>query len=233
MCLAALALAFAYGGAPEARSRPGLWVLAGLLLGIVILSRPLYAGLLGAVAFAVPPERRRAGLTALAAGSAALILAATLGNLASRGNWTSYGGQRQSFYSHTGFPEVDPAAGDWTAKIAERRQRRLGEGGDPPPRVRSAADRLERPAITWSDGTSGSSPISCRSCSGSWRSAAVRGDGRCSLAVAFAAVCLFCLRPFNFYGGGGAIANRYFLPIYPASGSSRRGPFAGPPPRPS
>ncbi|HEY4590718.1 MAG TPA: hypothetical protein VII86_15935, partial [Thermoanaerobaculia bacterium] len=28
--------------------------------------------------------------------------------------------------------------------------------------------------------------------------------------------CFLLTRPFNFYGGGGAIANRYFLPLYPA-----------------
>lgn len=36
------------------------------------------------------------------------------------------------------------------------------------------------------------------------------------LAVAVAAGAFLLARPFNFYGGGGAIANRYFLPLYPA-----------------
>ena len=45
-----------------------------------------------------------------------------------------------------------------------------------------------------------------------------RGEGRWALPLAalFAAALLFWVRPFNFYGGGGAIANRYFLPAYPA-----------------
>ena len=35
-------------------------------------------------------------------------------------------------------------------------------------------------------------------------------------AVALSSAAFFYLRPFNFYGGGGAVANRYFLPLYPA-----------------
>lgn len=215
MCLAALALAFAYGGAPEARLRPGRWVVVGLLLGIVILSRPLYAGLLAAAALAVPRERRRAGLGALAAGSAALILAATLANLASRGNWTSYGGQRQSFYSHTGFPEVDPAAGDWTSKLAEHgtdawvKEETLRLGFDPRQTAWNVLYYLVGRHV-------GLLPYFLPLLLGLL--AFRPGEGRWALllAVAFAALCLFYLRPFNFYGGGGAIANRYFLPIYPA-----------------
>ena len=36
------------------------------------------------------------------------------------------------------------------------------------------------------------------------------------LATLVACAGLLIARPFNFYGGGGAIANRYFLPLYPA-----------------
>jgi len=43
-----------------------------------------------------------------------------------------------------------------------------------------------------------------------------RGRWALPLAVAVAVLGFFVLRPFNFYGGGGAIANRYFLPLYPA-----------------
>jgi hypothetical protein len=35
-------------------------------------------------------------------------------------------------------------------------------------------------------------------------------------AVAAALACFLYVRPFNFYGGGAALANRYFLPLYPA-----------------
>jgi hypothetical protein len=45
-----------------------------------------------------------------------------------------------------------------------------------------------------------------------------RGEGRGALILAALAAmaCFLLTRPFNFYGGGGAIANRYFLPVYPA-----------------
>jgi len=43
-----------------------------------------------------------------------------------------------------------------------------------------------------------------------------RGRWALPLAVLAAAAVLFWIRPFNFWGGGGAIANRYFLPLYPA-----------------
>jgi hypothetical protein len=45
-----------------------------------------------------------------------------------------------------------------------------------------------------------------------------RGRGRWALvaAVAATAALFFLVRPYNFYGGGGALANRYLLPVYPA-----------------
>ena len=36
------------------------------------------------------------------------------------------------------------------------------------------------------------------------------------VATAIAIVGFLLLRPFNFYGGEGSLANRYFLPLYPA-----------------
>jgi len=36
------------------------------------------------------------------------------------------------------------------------------------------------------------------------------------VAVALSVAGFFLYRPFNIYGGGGAIANRYFMPLFPA-----------------
>lgn len=215
MCLAALALAFAYGGAPEVRSRPGRWLLAGILLGIVILSRPLYAGLLLPAALAIPPGRRKGALSALAIGSAGLMLAAALANVATRGTWSSYGGDRQSFYSYTGFPEVDPAAGDFGRQVAERgdhswvKPETLQMGFDPRQTGWNVVYYLAGRHV-------GLLPYFLPLVLGLL--AFRPGEGRWALllAVAAAAAALFWLRPFNFYGGGGALANRYFLPLYPA-----------------
>ncbi len=43
-----------------------------------------------------------------------------------------------------------------------------------------------------------------------------RGRWALLLAAAVAAACFIYVRPFNFYGGGGSMANRYILPVYPA-----------------
>ncbi|MFL6291312.1 MAG: hypothetical protein ACJ759_10495, partial [Thermoanaerobaculia bacterium] len=73
MCLVAIALSLVYGR--------GRWAVAGALLGIVLLSRPLYAGLLLPAWIAASAEWRKR----LAVGAAALVLIATLASLATRG----------------------------------------------------------------------------------------------------------------------------------------------------
>jgi hypothetical protein len=55
-----------------------------------------------------------------------------------------------------------------------------------------------------------------------------RGRWLLPIAVLLAAACFLLVRPFNFYGGGGAIANRYFLPLYPALWFLAVRPPAGP-----
>lgn len=201
MCLVAIALALVYGS--------GRWAAAGALLGIVLLSRPLYAGLLLPAWLAAPVESRKK----LAAGAAALVVIATLANLAVRGTWTSYGGDRRSFYAWTGFPAID--AVDWAAQIAERgthswvKEETLNMGLDPRQASWNAVYYLAGRHV-------GILPYFFPLVLGflAWR----RGEGRWALvaAVLLAAAVLFWLRPFNFYGGGGSMANRYFLPLYPA-----------------
>jgi hypothetical protein len=210
MCLVAIALALVYGGAP----RTGRWIAIGVLLGIVIVSRPLYAGLVLPAALAVLPERRRVWIS-LALGLAGFALLAAGVSFAARGTWTSYGGDRQSFYSYTGFPEVDAAAGQWGEQIAERgthswvKEETLEMGFD----LRGTAWNVLYYLVGRHVGLL---PYFLPLVLGflAFRS----GEGRWALlfAVAVAAAALFWLRPFNFYGGGGALANRYFLPLYPA-----------------
>ena len=45
-----------------------------------------------------------------------------------------------------------------------------------------------------------------------------RGEGRLAIVLAALAIALafLLIRPFNFWGGGGSLANRYFLPVYGA-----------------
>ena len=89
-------------------------------VGVVLLSRPFYGLLLPAVALAVPRVRRREGLTALGLGAAAFLSVAVLTNFAVRDTWTSYDGERQGFYSYTGFPLVDLEEGTWKESAAQR-----------------------------------------------------------------------------------------------------------------
>lgn len=200
------------------------WALAGALLAAVVLARPLYFPLLLPAAWAtreLPAEPRRWGvrwrtLGALAAGGALLTLAATTASTVQRGSWTPYGGERMGFYSTTGFPEVDLPPGGWSAEL----ERRPGSG--------SWVEREKlrfplRPRLLAYDGLYflagshvGVLPYFLPGLLGllAWRP----GGRRWPLAAAVALVVLafFVVRPFNFYGGGAALANRYFLPVYPA-----------------
>ncbi len=223
-CLTALALALAYGrsGPVEAGRRlpaapPAAWrlVAAGALLAVVVLARPLYAPLLLPAVLAAPRGSRRRAATALGAAFVTVTLVATLANLAARGSWTSYGGERRSYYSYTGFPLVDATAGDWREQVAEHgthgwlKLETLEMGFD----ARQTAWNVVYYLVGRHVGVL---PYFLPLLLGlvAWR----RGEGRWALPLAAvcAAALLFWVRPFNFYGGGGTIANRYFLPAYPA-----------------
>ncbi|HEX9942142.1 MAG TPA: hypothetical protein VGG03_09010 [Thermoanaerobaculia bacterium] len=217
MSLTALALALTYG-APrngereESRLRAALlWLaVAGLLL-LVTMSRPFYGALLVPVALAVPPSQRKLGLSALALAAGVFLAVSFFANLAEGDAWTPYGGERQSFDSHTGFPEVELSAESWKAQIATHGNR-----------IWKPADEFEPRQTAWNllyflmGRHVGVLPYFLPLLLG--LAAFRRGEGRGALilAVLAAAAALLVARPFNFYGGGGAIANRYFLPLYPA-----------------
>jgi hypothetical protein len=217
MSLVAIALALAYG-APregEAGESPGRtalrWAAAGLLLGLVFASRPFYGTLLLPAALAVPRPTRRLGVAMLAAGAVVAVLGSGLTHLAEADSWTPYSGERQSFDAKTGFPAVNLPPASW-------QQRGVGRGN----RSWHAAD-VPGPRLTaWNSlyflggRDVGILPYFLPLLLG--LAAFRRGEGRGTLILAAlaAAACFLITRPFNFYGGGGAIANRYFLPVYPA-----------------
>ncbi len=243
MSLTALGLALVHGGTDAASEgrRPlvpwaaGRWAAAGALLAAVVLSRPLYAPLLLPAAWAalgLPRGRRGRALGALAAGVLAFAAVSIAASAVQRGSWTPYGGERMGFYSHTGFPEVDLPAGGWSAELA----RRPGSGSW------VASEKLRVPARpkVWAwdalyllaGSHVGLLPYYLPAFLGlaAWRP----GTRRWPLVAAAAAVAVafVVIRPFNFYGGGAALANRYFLPAFPAlwflaaprpDGSPRRG----------
>jgi hypothetical protein len=216
MSLSALALALAYGADPDEPRRRALlrWLAVGALLYLVTASRPFYGVLLVPAVLAVPRPQRRLGLSALVLSCALLLAVSSFSNLAEGDDsWTPYGGERQSFDSSTGFPEVELPAGSrsWKEQIAARGSRTW-----------RAADEFDIHQSAWNAVYSlvgrhvGILPYFLPLLLGI--AAFRKGEGRGTLivAVAIGIACFLITRPFNFYGGGGAIANRYFLPLYPA-----------------
>ena len=216
------------GGLAEATSRwrPALrWLAAGALLAVPGAFRPFYLVLLIPAALAARAEadtgfggRRWGRPLALAVGAVALLAAASLLQLAAGGSWTAYGGERQGFYAHTGFPEVDFPAADWDESV-----RRWGntswlfEGA-----VGDYAASFDSSLWGWNayylvaGRNVGLLAYFLPLVLGIAAFSARRGRWLLPLAVAAAVAGFLLVRPFNFYGGGGAIANRYFLPLYPA-----------------
>lgn len=236
-CLTAIGLALVFQPLPEAppegeatggRSwRPALrWAAAGALLAAVVLSRPLYAPLaLPAVWAAVTQaERRRGGagrpLAALAAGALLLAAVGIGSSWWVRGSWTPYGGERMGFYSYTGFPEVDLPDGGWATEL----DRRPGSGSWVEKRKLHfpMAPRLWAWDVLYFFAGShvGVLPYFLPGILLAAAALVHRRTRRTAwpllAAVAAVVVAFFVVRPFNFYGGGAALANRYFLPVYPA-----------------
>jgi hypothetical protein len=234
MATAAVGLALAYGGEGEREpGRPlpeihadattapawrflGRWFAAGLLLAVAGAYRPFYLALLVPAALAVPRERRRAGWAALAAGAAVLLVVTALVQWHAGGSLTGYGGERQGFYPRTGYPDVDfPAVTGW--------ERSLERWGNTSWTQEGAIDILWDARLLGWDAlyfllgrNVGVLPYFLPLLLGFVAYRRERGRWAIPLAVLAAAAGIVLVRPFNFYGGGGAIGDRYFLPLYPA-----------------
>jgi hypothetical protein len=196
------------------------WLLAGALLAVAGAFRPFYlALLLPAALTAYAEERKRPALAGLLAGALALFLVTALGQLAAGGSWSGYGGERGGFYPRTGYPEVDFPASRWSEVLQQWGNTSwLQEGGVDPsynPKLLAwnvlyflaGRDVGVLPYFL---------PLAVGFLAGFSASGRNRGRWAIPLAVGLAVLGFLVLRPFNFYGGGGAIANRYFLPLYPA-----------------
>jgi hypothetical protein len=203
----------------EENSRDQL--IAALLLGIVIVCRPFpYAALALPLAVASWPGRRGRARTAAAVAVLAVTVASGIGlEVAARGHWTSYGGQRLSFNSDTGFPADSAGASQpesWSAMVAARGPADWTRAGGKLPyrfNVRTWAWNAWYFLAGRDVGLLPYYPAVLLALF------ALRKDRvALALAIAFAAVAagFLLLRPFNFYGGGGALANRYILPAVPA-----------------
>lgn len=218
LCLLALALSLVVGeGKPPAGPGWVRWATVGALLAVIGFSRPFYLALF-LPALAAAWGRRRA-VAALLAGALVVLLGAAGGHRALAGSLTGYGASRAGFYPQTGFPEVDFPASAWEERLATTT-------GDHAWRLEAVEEKLIRPSLWgWNavyflvGRDVGLLPYFLPAALGLL---ALLGAPRSALrwglvaAVALAVAAFFWWRPFNFYGGGGTIANRYFLPLYAA-----------------
>lgn len=208
-----------YGDEPEDRGRRwrrlGRWALAGALLAVPGAFRPFYLALLLPAALAVPAGRRRQGVSALAAGALALLLLTAGAQRAAGGDWSSYSGQRLGFYPRTGYPGVDFPASAWDQKLRQWGNASWTQEGAFDP---SSSPRLWGWNVLYflAGRDVGVLPYFLPLLLAALAFRPDRGRWALPLAVALGACCFLLVRPFNFYGGGGAIGNRYFLPLYPA-----------------
>lgn len=232
--LAAVAAGFAvaYGGEGRRRDEPmpeiyqgeetipssrAFWRYfgAGLLLAIPGSFRPFYLVLLLPAALAVPRAKRAAGLSGLALGALLLLGIAGLLQWTAGGSFSGYGGERQGFYPRTGYPDVDFPASEWDRSIRKWGNTSWTQEGaiTPSPDLKLWGWN----AIYFLIGQNvGVVPYFLPLLLGLFAYSGDRGRWAIPLAVATAVLCFLAIRPFNFYGGGGAIGNRYFLPLYPA-----------------
>lgn len=195
----------------------GRFAAAGALLAVAGAYRPFYLILLVPAALAalgLPAERRRSALSGVIAGALVLLLVSMGIQRAAGGDWTGYGGQRQGIYQASSYPEVDFPASAWSERVEKRGNASWLQPGVFTP-------RLDPGLLGWNlvyllaGQTVGVIPYFLPLILGFLAFSRDRGRWALPLAVAVAAGCFLLLRPFDFTGGG-VLANRYFLPLYPA-----------------
>ena len=193
------------------------WMAAGALLGVAAVYRPVYLTLLVPAFLAAresPPDRSRKAVSGLALG-ALLIVAASMGlQWLGGGDVTGYGGSRQGIYAREPYPAVDFPAGRWSERVSR-------EGNASWLQAAAVKPQLNPKLAGWNlvyffvGRNVGVLPYFLPLILGFVAFRKDRGRWAIPLAVLAAAVAFLLLRPFNFYGGG-ALGNRYFLPLYPA-----------------
>ncbi|HEX2465116.1 MAG TPA: hypothetical protein VHR17_10875, partial [Thermoanaerobaculia bacterium] len=193
------------------------WGVAGALLVVPGAWRPPYLLLLVPglyLALGADRSARARSTIAFVAGAALLAVVCVGGQELVSGNWSPYGGERRGFSDLEGFPGVDFPAAEWSQRVE-------GKGntswlGD------ETLEVSESPSLAgWNlaylvaGRTVGLLPYFLPALVAPLRrrnSRSTRIEVVVGLVIPFA---LMLLRPFNFYGGAGAVANRYFLPVFP------------------
>jgi hypothetical protein len=208
-----------YAGEDTVSARAVLlrWLAAGALLGIAAVYRPIYLVLLIPAFLAAreaPADRRMRAASGLALGALAVVVLSMGIQWLAGGDPTGYGGQRQGIYAAQSFPEVAVPAARWSAEVA-----RQGSSSW----LQAAAVRPElnlklggwNVLYTLVGRDFGILPFFLPLLLGFLAFRGDRGRWAIPLAVGVALLAFLVLRPFNF-AGGGALGNRYFLPLYPA-----------------
>ncbi len=209
-----------YEGEETAPRRSTLlrWAAAGVLLAIPGAFRPFYLALFlpaALAAWAVPRARRGATLAALFGGVLGLLLLTGLVQWHAGGAFSGYGGERQGFYPRTGYPDVDFPASGWERSLQKWGNTSWTQEG-------AITPDLDRNLWAWNalyffvGRNIGVLLYFLPLLLGFAAFSGERGRWTLPLAVLLAVCGFLLVRPFNFYGGGGAIGNRYFLPLYPA-----------------
>jgi hypothetical protein len=192
------------------------WSAAGALLALPGVWRPPYLLLLAAGGgLALEPRSGRASRLAALAGGAAVVVAISVGGqeLIS-GSWSPYGGERRGFSELEGFPGVDFPASEWSRRVESKGNTSwLGE--------RTFEASLAPALLGWNllyliaGRTVGLAPYFLPAFAALLRRRGDRGT-RLEQAIGLLVPLAFvALNPWNFYGGAGSVANRYFLPAYP------------------
>ncbi len=193
------------------------WLAAGALLGIAVVYRPVYLVLLVPAFLAAreaPAERRMRAGSGLALGALAVLLLSMGVQWLAGGDPTGYGGQRQGIYGSRTFPEVEVPAARWSAEVAR-------QGSSSWLQAAAVRPELNLKLAGWNalytlvGRNVGLLPFFLPLLLGFIAFQGDRGRWAIPLAVAVALFAFLVLRPFNF-SGGGALGNRYFLPLYPA-----------------
>jgi hypothetical protein len=193
------------------------WLGAGALLGIAVVYRPVYLTLFLPALLAAwesPPGRRRRAVGGLVLGAVA-VAALSMGiQWIAGGDPTGYGGQRQGIYAREAFPAVDAPADGWAERVKK-------DGNASWMQAEAVRPWLDLRLLGWNvvyfllGQDFGILPYFLPLLLGFLAFQRDRGRWAIPLAVGAAALAFLLLRPFNF-AGGGALANRYFLPLYPA-----------------
>ena len=218
---------------PWRRAPAFLGTLGTVLLALVVLTRPFYLPIL-LIPF-VAASSRRQRVSAVLAGLLTLLVFVSW-NRIERDTWSSYSGDRRAAYGYNGFPMVDAAATGNAEGRADQAvlaslptreattwwsQTRKATGGDSwvkngvfpfPFQLRQTLWNLD---YLFAGRHVGLVPYFLPFILGLLAFRSDRVTWATVLAILTVLGLFLLARPFNFWGGGGSLGNRYFLPIYP------------------